>query len=96
MSVEIARLLSLIHLSLQNDTSYTISLVYLINHDPGIAYLAHTQYLHREAKSKMAEGSQHGGHPIVKSIEEKLRAAITVEHFVCHPAPSSLLRDKGI
>lgn len=38
----------------------------------------------------MAEGSQHGGHPIVKSIEEKLRAAITVEHFVCHlpPCPS--------
>jgi stress-induced morphogen len=35
----------------------------------------------------MAEGSQHGGHPIVKSIEEKLRAAITVEHFVCHLPP---------
>jgi len=35
----------------------------------------------------MAEGSQHGGHPIVKSIEEKLRAAITVEHFVCHLLP---------
>ena len=49
-----------------------------------------------EELNKMAEGSQHGGHPIVKSIEEKLRAAITVEHFVCHPAPSSLLRDKGI
>ena len=35
----------------------------------------------------MAEGSQHGGHPIVKSIEEKLRAAITVEHFVCYLPP---------
>jgi len=32
----------------------------------------------------MAEGSQHGGHPIVTRIEEKLRAALTVEHFVCH------------
>jgi len=35
----------------------------------------------------MAEGSQHGGHPIVKSIEEKLRAAITVEHFVSYLPP---------
>jgi hypothetical protein len=43
----------------------------------------------------MAEGSQHGGHPIVKSIEEKLRAAITVEHFVCH-LTSSLTSDRVI
>jgi len=61
-----------------------LGLIYLINHDSGIEDLAATEHLHRRAKSNMAEGSQHGGHPIVKSIEEKLRAAITVEHFVCY------------
>jgi stress-induced morphogen len=67
-----------------------LDLLYLINQDSVIQYLAATEHLHRRIQSRMAEGSQHGGHPIVKSIEEKLRAAITVEHFVCHlpPCPS--------
>jgi len=62
-------------------------LIYLINQDSVIDYLAAIEHLHRKAQSNMAEGSQHGGHPIVKSIEEKLRAAITVEHFVSYLPP---------
>ena len=80
--------MNLIHLLLEKyHVMAHLGLIYLINQDSVIDYLAATQHLHRKAQSNMAEGSQHGGHPIVKSIEEKLRAAITVEHFVCHLAP---------